>query len=149
MDRLMKAFCTENHINPNAWNRSCNCYGFAFGICDWLVPYTYNNDPWDPWFPCNDVYEMEEEMVDTIISQTGARLIESISELASNEYAVAFRFGETDFHFIRRGLDGKWYEKKGASEIAPVLKSHVFADFWGNGVNVYDSTLHLFAVTFE
>lgn len=146
MDRLMKAFCTENHINPNAWNRSCNCYGFAFGVCDWLVPYA---DYDDPWFYGDDVYAMEEDMVNTIILQTGARLIESISELASNEYAVAFRFGETDFHFIRRGLDGKWYEKMGASEIAPVLKKRVFADFWDNGVNVYDSTLRLFAVTFE
>ena len=72
------------------------------------------------------------------------RKINSVKDLEADEYAIAFRVGERDFHYLKRGGNGVWYHKMGNCNIDKFPKEEVFADEWCCGM--YTSTVVLFAM---
>ena len=86
----------------------------------------------------------------------GLRVITDLKELQPNEYAIAFRIGGIggvdDFHFMKRGKNGKWYHKPGGTSIQFIAKEKVFADKWVSttwaGTCTYCGKLVLFAKKF-
>lgn len=125
-----------------------NCGGYALENYGWYCPYSEEalyDLKLDEAFLYAELTEREEElfvdyMLDTI---EDLRIIKDISDLLENEYAIAFRIASDDFHFVKRGENGCWYEKMGScSKIERMTKEEVFSDCWhGN----YDGELYLFA----
>jgi hypothetical protein len=75
------------------------------------------------------------------------RVIEDLHELKKNEYAIAYRMGAEDFHFMRRKRNGHWYHKMGMCTIQPILKEDVFSPCWYNDWgDEYNSRIVLLAV---
>lgn len=88
---------------------SYNCGGYALDLFNWFCPWEEKDD---------HEIEMEddtdlEKMVDYMLKYLPLRIIETTKELKRNEYAVAFRIGNGDFHYMKRGRNGIWYDKVG------------------------------------
>lgn len=136
----------EERTYKNTPKRMYNCGGYALGNYGWYCPYSEDDAIYmDEVFEYGEVTEEEEEifveyMLDTI---EDLRIITDISELLENEYAIAFRISNDDFHFVKRGGNGCWYEKMGGSNcINRMTKEEVFSDCWHDR---YDGELYLFA----
>ena len=72
------------------------------------------------------------------------RRIQTLDELKENEYAVAFRLSDYDFHYIKRASNGHWFHKRGSSNYIDTMKEEVvFSESWGNG---YDGEIALLAI---
>ena len=133
-----------------------NCGGFALGTFDWYRPYSYeedgyifefDEDEFGSWYDYNEwlLNVTVSHMLDTI---DGLRLIENVSKLKENEYAIAYRVGAEieDFHYMRRSDEGRWFEKQGWDSIHEVDENYVYADKWElTPWEFYDSDLILFA----
>ena len=101
-----------------------NCMGYAIGTYEWELLKSFR---WTPY--CRGIHHDEElnmeymndilwDCVDEILEKfPQLRLIKRPKELKANEHAVAFRIGETDFHWARLGSDGIWTHKPGNSTI--------------------------------
>ena len=126
----------------NVRNGQFNCMGFAFGRLGCL---SYGWDTGDVW---TDAYSIEEDQ--EILGLPTLRIIDSENELKDNEYLVAFRLAEDDFHFLRKFDDGKWYEKSGCCgevlEYCNDIEETWFSQF---GCIEYDSEIVYFAVEKE
>lgn len=128
-----------------------NCGGYALNTYCWIIPYTmsgfnfYNNKK-----KGNENFEKSLEHSVNYILETfkdKLRIIEDLHELKENEYAVAYRMGKNDFHFMKRKKNGHWYHKMGMCAIEPILKEDVFAPCWYNDSgDKYNSRIVLFAV---
>lgn len=135
----------EERTYENTPKRMYNCGGYALENYGWYCPYSEDDAIYmdDVFEFCEVKYEEEkfvEYMLDTI---PNLRSITDISELAENEYAIAFRVSCDDFHFVKRGGNGCWYEKMGGSNcINRMTKEEVFSDRWHDR---YDGELYLFA----
>jgi hypothetical protein len=133
--------------------RECeyNCGGYALGTFCWIIPYTqasrtfYNNKK-----KGNENFEKSlEHSVNYMLKvfKDKLRVIEDLHDLRENEYAIAYRMGEVDFHFMRRKRNGHWYHKMGMSTIQPILKEDVFSPCWYNDWgDEYNSRIVLLAV---
>lgn len=122
-----------------------NCGGFALGIFAWYLPLP------------NKFHDRYYSMVNKSLRLTliytsryivkeisDIRIIKNISELTKDEYAIAYRIGLGDFHFMRRATNGKWYEKCGSRyRIDEVPEEVVFGKSWRDGY--YNSDIVLFA----
>ena len=122
----------RNHKNTDPY--LYNCAGYALNCFSWYCP-VEQFDYYTVW-GSEDETERErltDEFVQQILKDfPSVRVIDSISDLHDNEYAMAFRVGEDDFHFIKRGDNGVWYEKCGATAyIERKTKEDVFSDAWG------------------
>ena len=123
-----------------------NCGGYALNTYNWFCP---NRDS-----DCYYSLTLEERVdyaVKYMIKFFGKekiRVISSVKEITSVEYAVAFRVGKNDFHYMKRGKNGVWYHKPGSNTIRRATKEEVFADEWTSpcGWTIYDSKLVLLAV---
>lgn len=113
-----------------------NCGGYALETFDWYRPLNLS---------CNMDFETDEEVneyleksVDNMLKEfKDLRRIKDIKELSKDEYAIAYRVGKMDFHYMRRGDNGIWYHKVGGMhDLNSVKKEQVFADKW---INPYDS----------
>ena len=118
-------------------HKSYNCGGFALNTFTWYRPmdmydYLYYFDT-----PAEN-HQKIEECAEAILNQfPDIRRITDLSQVGKGEYAIAFRITSSilddDFHFIRRGRNGIWYEKMGSnSTIKRFPKEEVFANSWHN-----------------
>lgn len=115
-----------------------NCGGYAFDIFSWYVPCENKDNPFYFSYQFNTKAEEETILlhcIEVMLNEIeGLRVIKDLSEVKSDEYAIAFKIAGTydDFHFIRRGKNGVWYEKMGSCYgIDRVPKKKVFAKEWG------------------
>lgn len=133
----------------NILNTSCsnyNCGGFALGVLNWYFPY--------PRKMRSNFHELTRASVNLTLrymvwwmlrENSTLRKIDTIEEVQKDEYAIAFRIGEEDFHFMRMARNGKWFHKRGGCRIEEISKERVFADTWFNCDITYTSKLVLFA----
>lgn len=108
-----------------------NCGGYALNTMNWYCPYEEHKSF------CGMVIEMgiieaTKYMMNFILEDIpNIRLIQEVSELQENEYAVAFRICGDDFHFLKRGKNGIWYQKMGAKHYLNTMSAtEVFSDRW-------------------
>lgn len=99
----------KRNIN-NTEKGSYNCGGYALGLFNWFCPWEEEDNGEIEMGDDTDL----EKMVDYMLKHLPLRLINSTRELKRNEYAVAFRVGGYDFHYMKRGANGVWYDKVGS-----------------------------------
>ena len=96
-----------------------NCGGYALGCYSWYCPFAHQ------------VIDFEKNVNQILKDFPNTRLIDNIQDLMPNEYMVAFRLSQDDFHFMKRSKNGVWREKRGSQpEIRIVPKSVVFGEVW-------------------
>ena len=124
----------------NTEKRVYNCGGYALESFSWYVPELNGDDVCraDGTTIEDCVKAMEEDF-------PNLRRIQEIGELKENEYAVAFRLSDYDFHYIKRARNGHWYHKMGGLHYINTMKEEVvFSESWGRG---YDGEIALLAIT--
>ena len=95
----------------NTPKHTYNCGGYALNIFNWYVPSLTPNEG----IVCagrHTVHEYAQQIVKDI---PNTHIIQSLNELTKDEYAIAFRLANHDFHFMKRGKNGRWYSKRGSS----------------------------------
>ena len=123
----------------NTTKRTYNCGGYALESFSWYLPRLNGDDVCraDGTTIEDCVKAMEEDF-------PNLRRIQEISELKENEYAVAFRLSDYDFHYIKRARNGHWYHKMGGLHYIRTMKEEVvFSESWGKG---YDGEIALLAI---
>lgn len=115
-----------------------NCGGFALNTFDWFSfdwgKYSFG------FFVATNAKEAHEKITrlsaDLLSMFDDLRPIHSIQELNADEYAIAFRLScdkYPDFHFLKRGQNGIWYEKRGHEEKIRIFpKKNLFARKWND-----------------
>lgn len=130
----------------NTPRRTYNCGGFALGCFSWYCPredffqYAFN--------------DYAEALVKTLYSMkcmladfADLRVISSLDEVEENEYPILFRHSsDGDFHYVKRGQNGVWYHKRGASTEIEVMRKEKIFDKW---CNRYDGPIIMFAKKFS
>lgn len=96
---------------------SYNCGGYALGLFNWFCPWEEEDDYQIEMCDDTDL----QKMVDYMVENLPIRVITTVQELQRNEYAVAFRVGDCDFHYMKRGKNGVWYDKIGSR---PQIRCH-------------------------
>lgn len=136
-----------NQLLRNTNRRDFNCGGYALETFNWYLPYGEDF----PKYWSRAVSDITEDMVAYMLAdKLGLRVINSLTELAPTEYAIAFRVGCGDFHFIKRGHNGQWYSKMGSSrEIERVPEHNVFCEPWPGFGMQYDGPIVLFAKEYQ
>lgn len=139
----------ETFMGNNIYN--FNCQGFAFGTYQWDYPYdqAYKG----VMFTADeDNYYLIDEYLDITVNwllnyySSQLRVIDNIKEIEQGEEVIAYRVGASDFHFMKRKSNGKWYHKPGTSPIQSVTQKEVFSKVWKNrSGTTYTSELVLFA----
>lgn len=131
-----------------------NCGGFALETYNWYVPgYKYFYIP---------KLIIEKGKKGTLLYYTrlilkdfgnDIRIIHNLKQLKSNEYAVAFRISDSDFHFYKRIKKDVWYHKPGRTKILKsnwkdeeVMNSKYWPRLQKDNPYVYDSDIILFAI---
>ena len=121
--------------------RNYNCAGYALNTFNWYNPTTEeieqraeaSRDFFASLFvkPINFIEEMERLIEILLKDFSDLRRIKDVSECGENEYLIAMRCGEDDFHFMKRDKRGCWWEKMGSKEIRKAKKENVFdTKFW-------------------
>lgn len=138
----------RNRNFDNTSRDSYNCAGYALETYSCYCPYGDYDRMTKQGGSFNPIERnlMSYESVRTILNDfPDTRLISTVKELHEDEYAFAFRVGDDDFHFVKRGANGHWYEKRGCTNpIYPMTKQQVFAEPWGRRKN-YTGPIFLFA----
>ena len=125
-----------------------NCGGYAFKTFSWLHPtedYETNN-----YSKCKNAYQRAKVraicVASLIKTVPNLRLIKRNDPIADDEYRVAFRLADFDFHFLREEKDGTWTHKAGSTEIS-VFEGNPFGRRWmrADGAYYYGKIV-LFAV---
>ena len=150
-------FFNENRIRniQNTYLRSYNCGGYAFNTFSWYCPH-YSSRKYGSTTEQGMLNTTNNAVAFMLKEFKDLRVITDLKELQPNEYAIAFRIGgvggEDDFHFMKRGKNGKWYHKTGELDIQFITKEKVFADKWvattWAGTCTYCGKLILFAKKF-
>lgn len=125
-----------------------NCGGYALGIFNWYCPYGEQERGIELFEEkILSVEELTTELVEFMLNDfEDLRVIEKVEDLKENEYAIAFKVGEDDFHFARRAKNGAWFHKRGGvPKIERMRKEQVFADVWYNETVNYTSKTILLA----
>ena len=132
--------------NTESWQ--VNCGGRALGLENWFCPYSTEDDSdrlfdWDSELDSNEkLHETTEWMLKHV---PGLRLVNGKEDLQPGERLVAYRCGDTDFHFMYMNENGNWLTKQGSTRTKRISEKKVFAEYWFGGSVVYDSDLVLFA----
>ena len=114
-----------------------NCGGYALGCYSWYCPFAHQ------------VRDFEKNVNQILKDFPNVRLINNTQDLMPNEYMIAFRLSQDDFHFMKRSKNGVWREKRGSQfEIRVVPKSIVFGEVWSphRYDNGYRGEIAFFAV---
>ena len=153
MNFLMKLFGLNTKEETFMGNNihDFNCQGFAFGTYEWDYPYdqayrnvmfTANED--DDYFINEYLNITVNWLLDYYCNQL--RLIDNVKDAKEDEEVIAYRVGATDFHFMKRKSNGKWYHKPGANSIRVAKQKEVFSKVWINASGTkYTSDIVLFA----
>lgn len=131
----------RNRNIKNTDKKTYNCGGFALNTFSWYIP-CYETGFWT---------EAEAQLrtyycINTMLAEfSDLRLIGDVRELHADEYAVVFRISsDGDFHYLKRGRNGKWYSKLGSlTKITVHNDDYVFNEYWCDGR--YDGPVVLFA----
>ena len=138
----------------NIRNTQCgefNCGGFALGTIIWYLPIPKRNMYIERGYRDEvDNKKLINKYTQYMLKEfPDLRVIKDIKELQADEYAIAFRLAkdwDDDFHFLKRGKNGVWYQKVGGRwGITVVPKKEVFSDFWNER---YSGIIVLFAKKF-
>lgn len=137
---------SEGRNSKNTRLCDYNCGGYALSTYNWFCSNTDSTK-----YYSLDINERVDYSIRYMIKFFGKdkiRVIHSVQELTKVEYAVAFRVGNCDFHYMKRGKNGVWYHKPGSNTIRRATKKEVFADKWTtpDGWTIYDSKIVLLAV---
>ena len=153
------------------WNPECideegfdmsnyNCGGYALKTKDWYIPtpgqrplmlgkcdYCDNYDDCEDCeynnTPLNLDFLMEEAVNHMLAEFPNLRIVSSEAELKSFETLVIFRLGRSDFHYVRKERDGRYYHKRGWNpEIEEMPEEEVYGSSWCYGK--YDGPMTLF-----
>ncbi len=113
------------------WHDGNNCYSYAI------------DDPTD-WHLIRTVYD---ESVDYLLdNHSNLRLVSREDLVLGKEY-IAYRYGNRDFHFMKRNKMGYWRHKMGCCPVEAISTKFVLGKEWVfRGGNVYNSKLYLFEV---
>lgn len=136
----------RNMMNTNKLHY--NCGGYALETYNWYCPYPTEDkgkEMFGYWASMSLEEKLEISVKQMLREFKGTlRVIDDIDELENDEYAVAFKLGERDFHFAKRTSRGNWLQKRGNTpKIETMTKERVFSEEWAGGI--YSSRLVLFA----
>lgn len=161
LDDILNKNNSRNLRNTN--KHTYNCAGYALGTYSWYVP--CNNEGDNLWSlfqematniddedDLDNIYQHIYEIAHTTLMRDFAhrniRPIWDIKDCKENEMIFAFRFCLFDFHFIKLGKNGVWYQKHGGcKEIETLTADEVLHDIWSNGIDDYDSDIYLYAMS--
>ena len=124
-----------------------NCAGFALETFSWYCP-SHNEYAWGCFLHRRTKEEMEEltvKCVEIMLNDfTDLRVVFDMTEIHSDEYAIAFRVSsDGDFHYMKQ-IDGEhWEHKCGISDIYNISQEAVLHTKWCGGR--YDGPIVLFA----
>lgn len=102
----------------NLWTTKNNCFGYAFGIPQWLLVSDYS-----------DSYQ---DFVSFFLS-LGKPVTKK--EMQQGKEYIAYKYCAQDFHFMRREKTGHWRHKMGWSNVQTISQKDVFAPIWCNNYN--------------
>lgn len=121
----------------NTAKSAYNCAGYALETFNWFLPDTdYSGSTDDDVNTARCVKSMLK------VFKGNLRVITDVSELLDDEYAIAFRVGNGDFHFMKRAKNGIWYNKLGyLSDIRKLPANEVLNSDW----NLYNGPVVLLA----
>lgn len=131
-----------------------NCGGYALETYDWYMPYDNEGESW-----CFLEDYIEEAGFDAANDMCIEHILADFPELRIvreqavrdklvdfNKYQIiAFRLetdGTNDFHFMKLGKNGSWYEKRGASGI---IHRHNYEYVFGVWNGRYNGNITFFA----
>lgn len=140
---------TNSRTRANTDPYDYNCAGYALETYSWYLPCDR-----DTYFDALDTFEetgktyfgsynefqrnaLTVEFTSRILRDfPDVRMISSVKDLHPDEYAFAFRVGVDDFHFVKRGANGVWYEKRGnIPQFFRMSRERVFNTSWGSRYN--------------
>ena len=112
-----------------------NCAGFALETFSWYLPI----EP--EWYQSINLHYLtpkaikkrtRKAVLQMLLDFPDMRIIHSLNELESEEYAIAFRFApDRDFHYMKRIEENHWVHKRGSSSyIREVEDCDVFSKEW-------------------
>lgn len=161
LDDILNKNNSRNIRNTN--KHTYNCAGYALGTYSWYVPCNGEGDNlWslfqematdiDDEDDLENIYEHIYEIAHTTLMRDFAhrniRPICDVKDRRENETVIAFRFCLFDFHFMKLGKNGVWYQKCGGrEEIETLSADDVFDDIWISGIDTYDSSIYLYALS--
>jgi len=112
----------NNLTATNPYRANYNCGGCGIGKEFCYTPTGYK---------CGMSTEEAFKLVVNDIGETNIRKLTSIyDEIEEDEWMVAFKCGDEDFHFIRRTDDGKWYNKRGGTDLIISDDAYALSDVW-------------------
>jgi hypothetical protein len=125
-----------------------NCAGYALGIYSWYHPEDVKFQWGFPFCLKGQKRKYIKSVIDIVTRDfPDLRVIKSVKDAQPDEYVIAFRVADYDFHFIKRGMNNVWYSKYGGAPIRRLTTEEVFSRAWNNyfGVATYKGKITLFA----
>lgn len=122
----------------NTNKRSYNCAGYALGTFSWYCPHSRADDAdgrnGETLYSFRSENEAEQKTtvcVNFMLADfPSMRRVDSLTELAPDEYAILFRLShDGDFHFLKRGRNGIWYQKNGSNRWCLPFKGDIWR-YW-------------------
>lgn len=131
-----------------------NCGGYALGTFDWYVP--YNTDECDYRYTEELVKQAGEEkaldkLANNILADFPELMMVSEDSVKNKLWnfrtyeIIAFRLelkGIYDFHFMKLGKNGSWYEKRGSTDY---IHRHAYDYIFQTWNRRYNSKIVFFA----
>ena len=101
-----------------------NCAGYALGTFSWYCPSDCTHDD-DQVRGRTRQYRLQAIKI-MLRDFPNLRLIKKVKDATPNEIVIAFRVAKHDFHYMKRGRNGVWYEKCGNGNIVRRTVEEVF-----------------------
>lgn len=134
----MKQKIGISHNVKHLFRGMYNCGGYALNTFDWYYPD-------EAALSASSSDMAVQRYADSMVKEFNGRLriIQDVKELMDDEYAVAFRTRNGDFHFCKRDDSGNWRHKRGGTPtLHRITKERLFSEEWPGG---YCSRIVLFA----
>ena len=98
---------TNNHL-VSSHQYDYNCMSYALGIYDkWLLLESFHRSVGDYDIDYEYLEHIFKDCCQELLDRYKLRRLYNLEEkLEPNERVIAFRIGETDFHFVRQNSDG-------------------------------------------
>ncbi len=133
----------HNRTIKNTPRSMFNCGGYALNTFSWYQP----GEDCNMWYyyDSSNMEDYTDYCIDVMLEDfDDLRVINDLSEIRSNEYAIAFRLSSNgDFHYIKRDKTHHWRHKRGCcATIMTMTEYEVLNTFW---CGIYDGPLVLFA----
>ena len=115
-----------------------NCGGYALGTFSWYLP-SCTEHTWGVWedWEMDEMQAITENAVAFMLNDfADLRVIDHLSEVRHDEYAIAFRVSsDGDFHYIKQGKSRTWTHKCGGGTIRTMTRWEVFYTNWNYRYN--------------